>query len=76
VSVIASFFYLAAQIRQNTDQVAQNIRSQRIAASQAVRASGHQARAQILAEPRVHLNGLRDPASLAPENVSSSSCSC
>lgn len=67
LGVIASYFYLATQIRQNTDQISQSVRSQQVAASQAVQASGHQARAQIISEPELYLSGLRDPASLSRE---------
>lgn len=51
-AVIVSFFYLATQIRQNTDQISQSVKSQQISASQAIMASGHQARAQIISELR------------------------
>ena len=67
LGVIISFFYLATQIRQNTNQISQSVKSQQISASQAVMTSGHHARAQIMSEPALYLKGLRDPSSLAIE---------
>jgi hypothetical protein len=67
LGVIISFFYLATQIRQNTHQISQSVKSQQISASQAVMTSGHHARAQIMLEPALYLKGLRDPSSLTIE---------
>ena len=67
LGVVVSFFYLATQIRLNTKQVSESIKSQQIAASQAVQTAGFEVRAQILANPAVYLKGLRDPASLNTE---------
>jgi hypothetical protein len=67
VGVIISFFYLAAQIRQNTAQLSQNAQSLKVSGVHALHAAGLESRAQIAAQPDVYLSGLRDPSSLTPE---------
>jgi hypothetical protein len=69
LGVIISFFYLATQIRQNTYQISQSVKSQQISASQAVMTSGHHARAQIMTEPALYLKGLRDPSLAIEERL-------
>jgi len=69
LGVIGSFFYLALQIRQNTDPLGESIKSQQIATYQAVQDSGHQVRGQVQEHAALYLKGLRDPPALAPEEL-------
>jgi hypothetical protein len=67
VGVIISLVYLAVQIRQNTKQITENVRSLQVAAFQSIQQSGHQVRAQAIAEASSCLKGLNEPALLTPE---------
>ena len=67
IAVVLTVGYLAVQIRQNTQQITENVRSLRVAAFQSIQQSGHQVRAQVLAEAGSALKGLREPESLTPE---------
>ena len=67
VAVVVSLVYLAIQIRQNTHQITENVRSLQVAAFQSIQQSGHQVRGQVLAEATSCLKGLREPESLISE---------
>lgn len=70
LAVIASLFYVAYQVRQNTEQNKLNTISMEFAAGEAINIALNDARLRLAEDPellRVYLKGLEDPVSLTEE---------
>jgi len=70
VGVIVTLAYLALQIRQNSEHIEQNVRSQRLSASAALHHDLTEIRLSFLTDPellRIFAQGRSDPNTLSPD---------
>jgi len=77
--VIITLAYLALQIRQNSEHIEHNVRSQRLAASASLHQSLMEIRLAFLRDPellRIFGQGRKDPDALSPSELARFMVSC